>query len=57
MKLKLVCKCKNCGEIAEIKAVVLTSEGFYSPIYEYKCYHCGVSGKVHMGETYWREEK
>lgn len=56
MKLKLVCKCKNCGEIAEISSLILDDKGYSTCFYEYKCYHCGISGKAHMKETYWRNE-
>lgn len=54
MKLKLVCKCKCCGEIAEIKSLVTDSKGYATCFYEYKCYHCGTSDKVHMKDTYWK---
>jgi len=54
MKLKLVCQCQNCGETAEIRSLVLDSNGHSTLFYKYKCYHCGVSGKIHMRETYWR---
>ena len=57
MKLKLVCKCNNCGEIAEIISLILDDGGYSNLLYDYKCYHCGISGKVHMRDTYWREEK
>lgn len=48
---KAYCKCKKCGQVAEVDtSIVLTSN---PPQYNYHCSHCGEHGYVSCSEVFY----
>ena len=48
---KAYCKCKNCGQVAEVDtSMVLTSN---PPKYNYYCPHCDQHGYVYCSEVFY----
>lgn len=48
---KTYCKCKNCGQVAEVDtSMVLTSN---PPKYNYYCHHCDQHGYVYCSEVFY----
>lgn len=45
------CKCKKCGQVAEVDtSIVLTSN---PPKYTYHCPHCGEHGYIYCSEVFY----